>query len=352
MISWVSINGKEREGGGSETAHSSGDGAALEGNHTRFEYQIRCEYETAIQRLSSLLSTEVNSVSWKATRESFEKILLDLDSFTNLEQKTQLSYLTLKNLSLMKDQEGDFHGAFQDAIKALSYSNFKNETALLVRIAYLSLQSNEIWTCQALLSSGHLSQALRPIYDDLCRKCRKALLLDPHCPVHESHSPLKPIPILAIRFELVSSLPPASSRLLHFLKALASLKTTEVIEYCQSGFLFLLWKEKSPESSVVSEVQIPEANAGDQDPSVACPARDNDTRLRKSSRLVPRKQKEADFDYSSHVTSPAMVGTEAKSENCWESISSELQAYASVTFLCTPRCSFAFYPGCPTPQTI
>jgi hypothetical protein len=331
MIAWASIKERDSRSGAREFAHNNSDEL---GNHARFEYQIRCDYESAIQRLSS---ASVNSVSWNTIRESLEKILLDLNSFTNLEQKTQLTYLTLKNLSLMKDQQGDSLGAFQDAIKALSHSDFKDETALLVRIAYLSLHSNEIWTCQALLSSGHLARALRPIYDDLSRKCQKALLSDLHCPTQEKKSSFKSIPILTIRFNSIST----SSRLLHLLlEAFSSLKTSDVLEYCQSGFFFINWEKEFEHSIVVDNVQQeidhPCLVSGgelrpDDDPSRATSVtEENETKLRKSSRQLPRKVKDGDFDSSSNVVAAAFLGTESKSGNCWEAVSNELQNYLSV----------------------
>lgn len=286
MISWVSV--KARNDVTESNPH--------EETNSRYEYRIRCDYEANIKQLSHLIPTK-NPQQWFETKLKFEEILENVNQLTNIEQKKQFTYLIMKNLSYMKEKEGNYQEAFIDAMKALSMSDLTDETALLVRIAYLSLKSNEIWTCQQLISSGHLSKALTPILSDLKEKCRIALLSQPPHPLKTLPSLIPPLLTLKIPIKSFDSVPENSSRLLSILKYFSELQASDIASYSTSGLLDLQYIDES-------NMVVVGPNVGDnRDISakeVEFPQNSDNTKsVRKSARHIPRRLREISFDYAS-----------------------------------------------------
>jgi hypothetical protein len=322
MIAWATVSQQSPSHGGDRSIEN-GDNEI----NSRYEYRIRCDYETAIQQLSSSTFGDEN---WNQIKQNLEALLRNLDLFTNLEQKKQLTYLAFKNLASMKEKEGDYHGAFQDALSALSNSNSKEETALLVRIAYLSLQSGEVWTCQALLSSGYLSKALRPVIADLRKKCDSATL---SISSNNFPPPIRPIPMLEVPIveSPVESLPLPGLRLLSLLKAMTV--SSQRSEWIQNPAVNILFTPPptlcNQENTIALTIDTQETASDDPDPTIGSISAPNsieneNKNLRKSSRQSLRKMKEVEFDYSSSQLSTPTTVT-AADDALWESVLNDLQ---------------------------
>jgi hypothetical protein len=147
MSSWSAIN-------------SSGDDENAENHVTKegVEHSLRSLYEGAINSMSNSIQT--GDEHWMTAKNALLLLLQQTNQMEDTNKRNKLEYLALKNLSRVHERESNFSGAMEDALNALDISPSDVDTHLLTRIAFLSLQIGDKWTCQTLLFSGRLSAAL------------------------------------------------------------------------------------------------------------------------------------------------------------------------------------------------
>lgn len=268
-------------------------------NYSNYEYNLLKEYEENIQNLSiiissftsfqlktflihssnsSLSSNSSNSSlnilnnkefelkeNWMKIKENFENIILKLNNLINKKYKIKLKYLCLKNLSFMKEKEENYLDALQDALNAIhesmnenneeNYNNNSNinnnnnniDLVLLIRTAYLSIQSKQLWLCRELLYSGHLSKALKPVLWDLHKKYSEAILNETPTNFLESKtfvkSPIK------LEIQIPNSSFTSNLRLLsiqEYLKIFSCLKISQIKEYIENRSLNIQFIYQQP----------------------------------------------------------------------------------------------------------
>ena len=157
MISWSAVNSRDEHDASESQVTKEG-----------VEHSLRSLYEEAIEKMS--LSSHMGDTEWIVAREYLQEIISRLSDLEDERKRQRLGYLSLNNMSRMKETEGDFRGAMEDALSALELSLAANDTALLTRIALLSLKVGDNWTCDSLLFSGRLSGALSSSVSEISRR--------------------------------------------------------------------------------------------------------------------------------------------------------------------------------------